>query len=67
MEPISTVEENMNDLTPDLKFYERFVFKYLSRNLEDFSGLVKLDPWLKLDSVYFPWNRTFEIGLILKK
>ena len=67
MEPISTIEENLNDLTPDLKFYERYVFKYLSRNLEDFSGLVKLDPGLRLDSVYFPWNRTFEIGLILKK
>ena len=53
---------NLNDLTPELSEYESFVLEKLRRRDEMFSSVLNLSyPTLK--SVYFPWNRTFEIGL----
>lgn len=54
--------EGSDGLGMDLVFYERFVFKVLGSRLTEvattFGGLN-----LQLSRTYFPWNRTFEIGL----
>ena len=56
--------ENIENLAPDISFYERFVFKVLNFNLNGFNYLFQ--PYnFTLSEVYFPWNRTFEIGLDL--
>eukprot|EP00698_Gefionella_okellyi_P005441 TRINITY_DN14986_c0_g1_i1.p1 TRINITY_DN14986_c0_g1~~TRINITY_DN14986_c0_g1_i1.p1 ORF type:complete len:631 (+),score=139.41 TRINITY_DN14986_c0_g1_i1:86-1978(+) len=47
-------------LADDLAFYEHYAFKVLQSRMQDIGQWFAL-PW-KLDSVYYPWNRTFEIG-----
>jgi len=54
--------DSPDNLATDLTFYERFVYKVLNSNMQDICDTFSL-PW-KLESAYFPWNRTFEIGLI---
>jgi hypothetical protein len=53
---------DVTDLTPHLKDYESFVFQHLTNESQSFSTVLNL-PFPTLKSVYFPWNRTFEIGL----
>lgn len=60
---ITNTGETSSNLSPDLDFYNRYAFKSLSARYDDIVktyGLVSV-----LQSTYFPWNRTFEIGFIL--
>ena len=60
---ISKVQANggdINNLVPHLGAYEAFVFDQL--NQKSLAEILDLD-FPVLQSVYFPWNRTFEIGL----
>ena len=54
--------ETNNTLYKDLNFYERYSYKVLASRTENVASQFGL-PW-QLGSVYYPWNRTFEIGLI---
>jgi hypothetical protein len=60
---LDSSEENSLNLTPDLAFYERFSFKLLNQKYADIVSAYNLN--LKLSSIYYPWNRTFEIGLLV--
>jgi hypothetical protein len=54
--------EGSDGLGQDIDFYERFGYKVLASRLSEISSIFGgLD--LTLSKVYFPWNRTFEIGL----
>lgn len=56
--------ENIENLAPDISFYERFVYKVLNFHFNAYSYLFQ--PYnFTLSEVFFPWNRTFEIGLEL--
>eukprot|EP00466_Bigelowiella_natans_P004567 jgi/Bigna1/142008/aug1.66_g16716 len=58
--------DEITDLAADLGFYERFSFKLLAEKSRYYAPLLKLDAGLTpLAAVYYPWNRTFEIGLTL--
>lgn len=61
---ITNSQDVASNLTADLSFYERFAFKVLSSKYESIAADYQL-PW-RLDSVYYPWNRTFEMGFFLK-
>ena len=55
---------DVSNLTPHLSEYESFVYQHLLQDAENrsFSSVLNLsNP--TLESVYFPWNRTFEVGL----
>jgi len=58
--------ENIENLAPDISFYERFVYKVLNFKFNSFSYLFQPHNFT-LSDVYFPWNRTFEIGLELNE
>jgi hypothetical protein len=60
---LDSEEENSSCFTPDLEFYERYSFKLLNAKYNELVQAYNLD--LKLASVYYPWNRTFEIGLLV--
>ena len=49
-------------LNNDLIFYERYAYKVLDSRLQDIDTAFNTS-W-NLVSAYYPWNRTFEIGLI---
>ena len=53
-------DATISDLSSDLPFYDRFSYKVESSLCEDIVADFDL-PWV-LDSCYYPWNRTFEIG-----
>ena len=62
---VQSAGDSVSRLSSDLAFYEKFSFKLLSeraRNLARVFG----SP-LSLSSVYYPWNRTFEIGFTVKR
>lgn len=62
---VTNVEgESSSNLELDLTFYERFTFKLLSARLEDVMNAFTLP--FTLNSVYYPWNRTFEVGMYLE-
>jgi len=61
---ITNTDESTSNLTPDLSFYERYTFKLLSSAYSDISSGYNVPN--SLQSTYFPWNRTFEIGLMLE-
>lgn len=63
VDSITNTDENTSNLEPDLSFYQRFVFKPLSARYDELALTYSLET--RLDSTYFPWNRTFEIGLRL--
>jgi hypothetical protein len=48
-------------LDSDLEFYEHWSWKILNDNFNAHAAFWSLSSF-KLDSVYYPWNRTFEIG-----
>ena len=55
--------EGSDGLALDLPFSERFALKPLASRLDEISSIFGgLN--LSLTSAFFPWNRTFEIGLI---
>jgi len=55
--------DSINNLAIDLAFYERFVWKLLNTRLTNLVEEFQL-PY-KLSSIYFPWKRSFEIGMII--
>ena len=57
--------DTTSNLTMDLSFYEHFSYKVLASRYQSIAQNYQL-PW-QLDSVYYPWNRTFEMGFYLKK
>lgn len=61
---ISLVDgETTGTLALDLDFYQRYSLKVLSSRSRDLSAAFGGLPW-NITSMYYPWNRTFEIGLI---
>jgi len=52
--------DNINNLADDLSFYEHFSWKRLNSDYSMINDIYKID--FQLDNVYYPWNRTFEIG-----
>jgi hypothetical protein len=62
---ISQVNGDTTDtLANDLSFYERYSLKVLGSRVEDISGWFG-QSWT-MSSLYYPWNRTFEIGGFLE-
>jgi len=59
---IIDTNETVSNLQPDLDFYQRYVFKILKSYMYQIQATYNLT-W-ELSSIYFPWNRTFEIGLL---
>lgn len=57
-----TPGDNINDLSNDLPFYSQFVFKSMAAKQRQLKSMLGLE--FELSEVYFPWNRTFEIGLV---
>lgn len=53
--------ENDYTLFMDLDFYERYSLKVLGSRGSDISAAFGL-PW-NITTLYYPWNRTFEIGM----
>ena len=49
----------------DLKFYEDWIYKLMNSKYMDINSRYSL-PYI-LDKAYYPWNRTFEIGFIVKQ
>jgi len=61
--------DSVNELAVDLDFYASFTLKPLTARAEQWAGLLKLDGGSgggdALVETWYPWNRTFEIGLAL--
>jgi hypothetical protein len=55
--------DTMLTLYNDLEFYDAFTYKLLWGATSKVTQVYNL-PWF-LSSVYYPWNRTFEIGMLL--
>lgn len=60
---LSDPSETASNLVPDLEFYQRYSFKRLNAHFKNITATYGL-PW-QLESIYYPWNRTFEIGFKL--
>jgi hypothetical protein len=58
-----TCETSPSNLTADLPFYSRFAFKILQSRYRTLVSSFLL-PQLELTEVYYPWNRTFEMGFL---
>jgi hypothetical protein len=54
--------EDVDSLFLDLPFYERYAYKVLASRTHDTAEAFGAG-WT-LQEAYFPWNRTFEIGLV---
>jgi len=52
--------ETFSNLTSDLLFYQQYMFKPLGARYREIVGNYSLP--LTLNSIFYPWNRTFEIG-----
>lgn len=52
--------ETVYTLGDDLPFYTRYAYKVLNSRTYDVSTAFQAG--IALDEVYYPWNRTFEIG-----
>lgn len=52
--------DSYETLSNDLEFYEHYSFKVMNSELIEINEIFQLN-WT-LDSIYYPWNRTFEIG-----
>mmetsp|Transcript_26345 Transcript_26345/g.44472 ORF Transcript_26345/g.44472 Transcript_26345/m.44472 type:complete len:554 (-) Transcript_26345:389-2050(-) len=63
VDQVTNTDETSSYLTPDLTFYERYIDKVLSSRYTEIASTYGL-PW-SFSSSYFPWNRTFEVGLSL--
>eukprot|EP00944_MAST-04C_sp_MAST-4C-sp1_P000881 g881.t1 len=70
---IGKTDDSINNLSTDIEFYERYSYKPLltvsSRlaSILDIKFLSRASSNLEvpLKSIYYPWNRTFEIGFVL--
>jgi hypothetical protein len=60
VDQITNTDENTSNLEPDLDFYKRYTFKVLQSRYREIMTHYNLP--FELESTYFPWNRTFEIG-----
>ena len=56
-----TVVDSYDTLNNDLAFYVRYSYKLLWAATDHVATTYRV-PW-SLSEVYYPWNRTFEIGL----
>ena len=52
--------DSIDHLNTDLTFYEHWSWKILNSDYENINQIYNLE--FQLESVYYPWNRTFEIG-----
>ena len=57
--------ETTSYLVPDLEFYNRFAFKQLASYYYNSIAKIYNTSFYQLDSMYYPWNRTFEAGFFL--
>jgi len=57
--------DSPSNLSNDLLFYIHFSQKLLSAKIDNIKEIYKDANSYTLASVYYPWNRTFEIGLFL--
>ena len=58
--------ECASNLTADLSFYSKYSFKLLqARFSDDMKASFALPDAWALNSIFYPWNRTFEIGLCM--
>ena len=55
--------ENINDLRSDMDFYKKFAYKSLNAQFNKLIESLSLPQQYSLTNIYYPWNRTFEIGL----
>ena len=66
---VDAAGDAVTDLATDLDFYERFSRKLLSATVAGYASALDITaptpPGELLASVWYPWNRTFEIGLAL--
>jgi hypothetical protein len=53
--------DNFNHLDQDMSFYQRFAIKSFESKANQLLSSFKLN--FQIAEVYFPWNRTFEIGI----
>lgn len=67
MDYVVTSGDSVNNLSTDLLFYEKYSYKLLAHNSAALAKLLMLNftSFPPLHSAYYPWNRTFEIGLEL--
>ena len=57
--------DSTTDLATDLPFYERYSLKPLRAGSAPWLPLLGLPASAALAQCFYPWNRTFEIGLVL--
>ena len=70
---ISQTKDSVNDLSTDVQFYQDYSYKPLMSKSEmlatifnlTFVGSSSSRSHVALKSIFYPWNRTFEIGLAL--
>ena len=55
-------DDNFNHLDSDRSFYEKFALKSLKSKAKFIAQEFELN--FLLSEVYYPWNRTFEIGMV---
>ena len=54
--------DNFNHLDSDQAFYERFSLKSMQAKSKALAKAFNFS--INIDRVYYPWNRTFEIGIV---
>jgi hypothetical protein len=54
-------DENFNHLDQDSEFYQRFALKSFASKAKAIQDSYNLK--FSIKQVYFPWNRTFEVGI----
>jgi len=57
-------DDGLGDTNADLAFYEEFSYKALLKDYEGITSTFGVD-W-ELTGIYYPWNRTFEIGFFVE-
>ena len=69
---ISKTDDSVNDLSTDIQFYQDYSYKPLRFKSEMLANLLNLNfigndnnSHIALKSIFYPWNRTFEIGFDL--
>ena len=54
--------DSISNLTDSYSFYAEFSFKLLQSDLNSLIEVFKVP--IDLEAIYYPWNRTFEIGFL---
>ena len=65
MNYINKTDDSIFDLSNDLDFYNHFVTKRIESDLDSLKE--NYDIPYQLDNIFFPWTRTFEIGIQLRE